>query len=174
MEVVPEQHVEWARQVALSQMHTWPLRAREEGLNAAMLALVEAARTYRPGGAATFRTYAHHRIRGAVVDHVRRELGRYWRPSSWPLHLSKRLPDWASSAALEAVERRVDRAQLVAAIERLEPRPRLMVVWHYWYGMSLREMGEVWGFTESRASQVMTQALERLRWLLDPWGLHGG
>ena len=173
MEVVLEDHVEWARLVALSQMHTWPVRAREEGINAALAALVEAAHTYRPGGPANFRTYASYRIRGAMVDHVRRQLGRYHRPAHWPVDLLKRHPDWASADALEAAERRVDRANLVAALERLDPRVRLMLVWRYWYGMTLLEVAEPWGLTESRASQLVTEALELLRRRLDPLGLHG-
>lgn len=171
--VVLDDHVVWARQVAVSQMHTWPYRAWEEGFGAAMVALVEAAGTYRPGGA-SFRDYAQHRIKGAVIDHARRQLGRHGRPLAIPLDHTRWLPDAGAARALEAAERRVDRAQLVWALEQLEPRVRLMVVWRYWYRMPLWQVGEAWGLTEGRVSQLITEALERLRRLIDPWGLHGG
>lgn len=55
------------------------------------------------------------------------------------------------------------RATLVAAIERLPERERLMMALYYEQELNLREIGEVLGVTESRVCQLHSQAIARLR-----------
>ncbi len=55
------------------------------------------------------------------------------------------------------------RSNLVQAIERLPERERLMMALYYDQDLNLREIGEVMGVTESRVSQIHTQAIARLR-----------
>lgn len=52
---------------------------------------------------------------------------------------------------------------LVEAIEDLPERERLMMGLHYEQEMNLKEIGEVLGVSESRVSQIHTQAVTRLR-----------
>ncbi|WP_062187933.1 RNA polymerase sigma factor FliA [Ferrovum myxofaciens] len=52
---------------------------------------------------------------------------------------------------------------LVDAIEELPERERLMMGLHYEQEMNLKEIGEVLGVSESRVSQIHTQAVTRLR-----------
>ena len=53
--------------------------------------------------------------------------------------------------------------RLAGAIEALPERERLVVALHYYEGLTLREIGELLGVTESRISQLHTQAVARLR-----------
>ncbi len=55
------------------------------------------------------------------------------------------------------------RINLVQAIERLPERERLMMALYYEQDLNLREIGEVMGVTESRVSQIHSQAIARLR-----------
>lgn len=55
------------------------------------------------------------------------------------------------------------RAQLIAAIDNLPPREKLVMGMHYEQEMNLREIGEVLGVSESRVCQLHTQAIARLR-----------
>ncbi|MDD2883446.1 MAG: RNA polymerase sigma factor FliA [Dechloromonas sp.] len=55
------------------------------------------------------------------------------------------------------------RLNLIRAIERLPERERLMMALYYEQELNLREIGEVLGVTESRVSQIHTQAIARLR-----------
>lgn len=55
------------------------------------------------------------------------------------------------------------RAALVQAIERLPEREKMLMAMHYEQDMNLREIGEVLGVSESRVSQLHSQAVSRLR-----------
>jgi chemotaxis protein MotA len=55
------------------------------------------------------------------------------------------------------------RQALVAAIDRLPEREKLMMGLYYEQELNLREIGEVMGVTESRVCQLHSQAIARLR-----------
>ncbi|MGH2992646.1 MAG: RNA polymerase sigma factor WhiG [Solirubrobacterales bacterium] len=58
--------------------------------------------------------------------------------------------------------------RLAAAIEMLPDRERLVVALYYYENLTLREIGEVLGVTESRVSQLHTKAVLGLRSHLQP------
>ncbi len=62
---------------------------------------------------------------------------------------------------------------LADAIVRLPERERIVVSLYHYDNLSLREIGEVLGVTESRASQLRTKGIMRLRAALDAEGLDG-
>jgi RNA polymerase sigma factor for flagellar operon FliA len=64
------------------------------------------------------------------------------------------------SAAMDATEMK-DR--LAEAIARLPEREKLVVALYYYENLTLREIGEVLGVTESRVSQLHTKAVLRLK-----------
>ncbi len=55
------------------------------------------------------------------------------------------------------------RAQLAKALRDLPTRDRQVLALHYYEGLNLRQIGEVFKITESRVSQIRRRALERLR-----------
>ncbi|MGV8933126.1 MAG: RNA polymerase sigma factor FliA [Gallionellaceae bacterium] len=59
------------------------------------------------------------------------------------------------------------RDALVKAIENLPERERLLMALHYEQDMNLREIGEVLGVGESRVCQLHSQAVTRLRSMLE-------
>jgi RNA polymerase sigma factor for flagellar operon FliA len=55
------------------------------------------------------------------------------------------------------------REALADAIQRLPERERLVITLYYYEELTLREIGEVLGVTESRVSQLHTKAVLRLK-----------
>jgi RNA polymerase sigma factor for flagellar operon FliA len=194
-------------------------------IQAGLIGLLEAARNYDAAKGASFETYAGIRIRGAMLDEVRRG---DWAPRS--LHrntrkmheamsrLEKRqgraasdqevanelgmplaeyhaiardslcsrvfsfddlggggddnpednLPGAGLSPA-EGAQRDVLRRQLAAAIAGLPERERLVLALYYDEELNLKEIGQVLGVSESRVSQIHSQAALRLRARLRDW-----
>jgi RNA polymerase sigma factor for flagellar operon FliA len=70
---------------------------------------------------------------------------------------------------LEVLRDKRFRTALVAAIEELPDREKLLMSMYYEQDMNLREIGTVMGVTESRVCQLHSQAVSRLRSKLKNW-----
>jgi len=64
---------------------------------------------------------------------------------------------------LEVVELGEARGILLGAINHLPEQERLVVALYYYEELTLKEIGEILGISESRVSQVHTKAIRRLR-----------
>lgn len=193
-------------------------------IQAGMLGLLEALKNYDASQGASFETYAGIRIRGAMLDEVRRS---DWTPRS--VHRNARAiteamrivenktgeeardTDVAKQLGVSVIEYQqmlqdsqsaklfsmdemsesgdhflddctdfapepsVDLSRegfqqaLAEAILNLPERERLVISLYYDEELNLREIGEVLGITESRVSQISTQAVLRLRARLADW-----
>ncbi|WP_210395722.1 RNA polymerase sigma factor FliA [Motiliproteus sediminis] len=197
----------------------------EDLIQSGMVGLLEAARKYDASKGASFETYAGIRIRGAIIDEVRRG---DWTPRS--VHRNGRrisdciqaveartgrdaqdadvaremgvsldeyhslLRDSASSRLFSIDEVREGRdstlvdelagdvpdpfaehqqdafqTALADAISRLPERERLVFALYYDEELNLKEIGQVLGVSESRVSQIHSQAALRLRGRLASW-----
>ena len=70
--------------------------------------------------------------------------------------------------ACDTYERRCMLAMLGRALSLLNERERQIVTWHYYDGLTLREIGERIGISQTRTFQLRAQALGHLRGLLAP------
>jgi RNA polymerase sigma factor for flagellar operon FliA len=77
--------------------------------------------------------------------------------------LLEMLEDPESVKPAEALDETEVREALAEAISRLPEREKLVVTLYYYEELTLREIGEVLGVTESRVSQLHTKAILRLR-----------
>jgi RNA polymerase sigma factor for flagellar operon FliA len=64
---------------------------------------------------------------------------------------------------VEAFEAEEMKEILAEAIERLSERERTVIALYYYEGLSLKEIGQILGVTESRVSQMHTKSVLRLR-----------
>jgi len=219
------QHAPLVKRIAYHLLNRLPDSVQADDLiQAGMLGLLEAIKHYDVLQGASFETYAGIRIRGAMLDEVRRS---DWTPRS--VHKKSR----QVSSAIQAIEnktgceaRDVDIAEylgiaideynsilqdaiscrvfsveelaetgdqysdesgnmeeepleclsrdsfqkaLANEIMKLPERERLVISLYYDDELNLREIGEVLNISESRVSQISTQAVLRLRSRLSGW-----
>lgn len=192
-------------------------------IQAGMLGLLEAAGKYDPSKGASFETYAGIRIRGAMVDEMRRgdwvprSVHRDARRISEAIHLIETrtgrdasdadvarelgvsLEDYhaslrdaaggrlfsidelgdtldrvgGESLAIDSPGQGVERerflTRLAEAIQQLPERERLVLALYYDEELNLKEIGQILEISESRVSQIHSQAALRLRARLGGW-----
>ena len=185
---------------------------REDVESAALLGLTEAACRYDDTRSEPFMAFATKRVRGAILDHLRRNdlLTRRGRQEARRIADATRQleaqhgravtdsvvaekmgisdSDFSASCAslrdasmiqideltvlpesstagtpLECIERQQLRAALTRALESLDERELLVLACYYQEGLTLREIGQILGVTESRVCQIHTQTLRTLR-----------
>jgi RNA polymerase sigma factor for flagellar operon FliA len=219
------QHAPLVKRIAYHLLSRLPDSVQVDDLiQAGMLGLLEALKNYDASQGASFDTYAGIRIRGSMLDEVRRS---DWTPRS--VHKKSRMV----SEAIRVIENRtgheardIDVAEhlgiamdeynhilqdssscrvfsveelaqdgdhylddtldqeegpvdslsregfqqaLANAIMGLPERERLVVSLYYDEELNLREIGEILNISESRVSQISTQAVLRLRSRLSEW-----
>ncbi len=190
-------------------------------VQAGMLGLLESLSKYDPSKGASFETYAGIRIRGAMLDEMRRG---DWAPRS--VHRNARrvseamrelehrtgkvasdrdiaksldvslqeyhailrdastcrlvsyeeVNDSDDSSILphiDADDHGAERAEMITslseAIGNLPERERLVMALYYDEELNLKEIGAVIGVSESRVSQILSQATLRVRSKIDNW-----
>lgn len=192
--------------------------AVDDLIQAGMLGLLDASRQYDPSQGARFETYARIRIRGAMLDELRRNdwapksvhrkareletamarienaTGRDARDAEVAQEMGISLDDYyqilqdANSCAvlnfddigldensigdgqneyrgepLSGMLQEQFNKRLADAIASLPERERMVISFYYDNELNLREIGDVLGVSESRISQLMSQAHMRLR-----------
>ena len=154
-----------------------PVSVSEDELFAAgMYGLMRAARSYDPSKGAGFKTYAYHRIRGSILDDLRRLdfLPRSMRdrarkngeeaPSVVGIPTDE---DGHESLAASQVEVESESSDmhdvLFREIDALPDKMRIVMSMYYREELKMREIGEKLNLTESRVSQIHSNAVSRLR-----------
>ena len=147
-------------------------------IQAGNIGLLQATRTFCPNGGVPLAGYAKFRIRGEMLDTVRRNLmPRQLTPvapagqseDNMDLESTLSSPPEHSPHSLLAETQRA--AILGEEVARLPPRYRAVVRLRYSDDFSLREIGAVLRVHESRACQLHRSALGRLRRALSRRGV---
>ncbi len=142
--------------------------------SAALLGLIDAVDRFEPGRGVPFEAYASLRIRGAIIDELRRidERGRGADPDATPrsISLDGLLAADAAEGFLatddeidEPFEREDLRGRVQGALEGLPPRQREVLARYYADALTLREAGARMGISEARACQLHGRAISNLR-----------
>ena len=196
----------------------------EDLLQAGMVGLLEARGNFDASKGASFETFAGIRIRGAMIDEIRRgdwvprsvhknsrsiaaaikaieqETGRDARDTEVAERLSVEVSEYrqmlmevsnghmmdfeglgvsedffsqglsdSSLTPLERIQKEDFRNSLASAISTLPEREKLVLALYYDEELNLKEIGEVMGVSESRISQINSQAMLRLQSRLKDW-----
>ena len=187
----------------------------DELIQVGMIGLLEASRAFDPVKGVEFENFAHSRVRGAMLDEVRRlsflprsavafnkshnesihtlaaELGRTPTQSEIADYMGKDLEDFHKERgkakrfetySMEVVTEEVmiiaddssqqpdvivEEAQFMDAvtdaIAELPEREQLVMQLYYVEEFNLKEIGETWGVSESRVSQILSSVVKTLR-----------
>lgn len=148
----------------------------DELYSAGLYGLMNAARSFDADRGAGFKTYAYHRIRGAILDELRRLdfLPRSLRdraraagedaPVVLPIPTDEDGHESLASTRGNGVSEQRDLGvALHRAIDELPDRMRVVMALYYREGLKMREIGERLQLTESRVSQIHSNAVSRLR-----------
>ena len=192
-------------------------------IQAGMIGLLEAAGKYDMSKGASFETFAGIRIRGAMLDEIRRgdwgprsvyrnsrrvneavalveaKVGRDARDAEVAAQLSVSLDEYFTMLkdlrgcrlfsfedVFDSEESRLQRPgdkstpdadlfdekfrqALLKAIQALPEREQLVLTLYYEKELNLKEVGKLLGVSESRVSQIHSQATLRLRGRLKSW-----
>ncbi|MDQ7050948.1 MAG: RNA polymerase sigma factor FliA [Enterobacterales bacterium] len=196
----------------------------EDMLQAGMLGLLEARGNFDASKGASFETFAGIRIRGSMIDEIRRgdwvprsvhknaraiasvikeieqTTGRDARDTEVAKRLGVEVHEYrqmlmdvanghmmdfdgmgvdedyfsqglsdTSQTPLERIQREDFRNSLTDAISSLPEREKLVLALYYDEELNLKEIGEVIGVSESRISQINSQAMLRLQSRLKDW-----
>jgi RNA polymerase sigma factor for flagellar operon FliA len=177
-------HLRLAASIARSMSKQLPRHLDPQDLEQdARLGLMDAALKFDARRNAAFGTNARRRIRGAIIDGLRRtdHLSRDERTSikaegadapAGALHpkTADEIPGVLVAPDRYAVEAERDRL-LHDAICTLPARWRIVIRAYYHGGKTMREIGLGLGVNESRVSNIRARALRRLRQRLEAQGL---
>jgi RNA polymerase sigma factor for flagellar operon FliA len=149
-------------------------------IQAGNVGLLQATRTYSPNRGAPLAGYAKFRIRGEMLDTIRRNGGAPFTSGTQrgdetegDMNLESRIPAPAENSPHSMVARRERASILGQEVQRLSPRFRTLVRLRYSKEFSLREIGAALRVQESRACQLHQSALEELRRALSRRGVRG-
>ncbi len=223
------QYAPLVKRIAYHLMSRLPPSVQADDLiQAGMIGLLEASRNYDATQGASFETYAGIRIRGAMLDEIRKNdwaprsvhrkarkvaeavrtieniKGRDARDSEVAEILEISLDEYhqmlqdasgylvmsfedmgvddeavalqfadRNPGILEGLQRDDFKKSLSEAVAGLPERERLVMALYYDEELNLREIGAVLGVSESRVSQIHSQALIRLQARLSQWRSEG-
>src|SRR5262245_22755684 len=169
-----------ARPAANRLVRRLPSMVRYDDLySAGLTALVEASRRFDFQRGVEFRTYARHRVYGAMLDELRRldTVSRDRRrairegtvsPDALP---APRLVELSAASTVadptpnveDELDRRRAMQRMKDAVTTLPERLQLVLRLRITEGWTLREVADHLGVTEARACQLVGEAVKRLR-----------
>lgn len=222
-----EEFAPLVKRIAYHMMMRMPASVQVDDLiQAGMIGLIEAAQKYDASKGASFDTYAGIRIRGAIVDEMRRgdwaprsvhrnarriaqaikaveaRTGRDAQDADVAVEMGVSIEEYftmlqdsncsrlysyeetfgeedsnidaseTSSAFVspfEGLQREGLKAALAEAIKQLPEREQMVLALYYNEELNLKEIGLVLGVSESRVSQIHSQAASRLKARLAGW-----
>lgn len=141
--------------------------------------LSEAIDRFDPDYGTKFETYAIQRIRGKILDEIRKVQSKYRIQTNsnvlaTNLSLNKSvseednfmlyevIPDELEEPD-ETVENLEAKELLVEALEKLDERDRLIITLYYYEHLNYKEIATILGITVSRVSQVHTKIINKLK-----------
>ncbi len=152
-----ESNLDLVRKIALFLMKRLPASIEYDDLyQSGCIGLLRAAELYDPSTGVPFRVYASTRVKGAMLDSIRRN---EWRNAN---HLPITEDVLDIPAPIEDVTRTIEhgeRARLVAeSAEGIADKSARVIDIYFWQEQKLAGVGREFGVRQSRSSQLLRTA----------------
>lgn len=204
-----------------------PLISKEDLVSVGVIGLIEAYHRYDPSKKVKFRTFAEFRIKGAMLDEIRKldiiprstknkinefeeilkklhqKLGRMPNDEEIAESMNLNLEEYykflesirgITFIDIESLKQKIPELEdkdifelisgdkedpfekyalkelwkkLEKALEYLSEKERLVLALYYYEGLTMKEIGKILNYTESRISQIHNQAILKLRSILN-------
>jgi RNA polymerase sporulation-specific sigma factor len=161
----------WIKRTALSLQARMPWADLDELLQWGAIGMLEATKRYDRSLGVDFQAFAARRIRGAMIDGLRRE-GALRRGEA--VFDAETVDSAAYSAGtspedpLAQLMRADNRTVIVAALKELPQLEFRVLSLHYYNEMNNREIAAILAISEGYASRIRKRALELLALRLNP------
>ncbi|MDR3520766.1 MAG: sigma-70 family RNA polymerase sigma factor [Acidocella sp.] len=161
----------WIKRTALYLKVRMPWADLDELLQSGAIGMLEALKRYDTSHGVEFAAFAARRIRGAMIDSLRRDGMR----RRGECQLDTELVDssnfhngTAREDPLSHLLRADSRAALIVALQSLPPLEYRVLTLHFYEEMNNREIAAILGISEGYASRVRKRALTSLAVYLTP------
>jgi RNA polymerase sigma factor (sigma-70 family) len=155
----------WVKRIALMLRARIPWADLDELLQWGAIGMLEAMQKFDPTLGVVFEAYAMRRVRGAMLNGLRREGMRRRGESEFDAEKvdSAALAGGMSPEDPLVLLTRADRqAELVAALQTLPPLEYRVLALHFYDEMNNREIAAILEISEGYASRIRKRALEML------------
>jgi RNA polymerase sigma factor for flagellar operon FliA len=154
-------------------------------VSSGVIGLAEAWERFDPARGVAFEAFAVPRVRGSIIDAIRasdwvpRKARQRSRRTGEPVAMLVSLDGGRSDGDSDGPGARItdetiplpgaelmsaeQRQELIATLNRLPEREKMIVTLHYFHGVQLAQIARNLGVTESRVSQLHGRALRMLR-----------
>ena len=166
-ETLVHQYADLVKKMAYQIKAKLPASVEADDLiQAGMMGLLDAAGKYQDNQGAQFKTYATQRIHGAIMDELRSAELIYFEDvhkNEEEDHFLDRFIQNNKSDVINGLLSRDFKEALKESIDALPEREKMLMGLYYEQELNLKEIGAVMSVTESRVSQMHSQAVARIR-----------
>ncbi len=156
---------DWIKRMALLLKARMPWADVDEMLQWGAIGMMEASQRFDPGHGVAFQAFAARRIRGAMIDGLRREGSRrrgeaIFDPET--VEIAAQKGGDGPEDPLSLLTRTDNRALLVEALRALPQLEYRILALHFYDELNNREIASVLDISEGYASRLRKRALETL------------
>jgi RNA polymerase sigma factor for flagellar operon FliA len=131
----------------------------EELMSWGRMGLLSAIETFDPGRETKFESYAISKVRWAMLDEFRKQ---DWVPRRVRAQIQE--AERAASRLAQSLRRAPTELEMAGEMNlSLEEYRSFVATFYFYEGLTLREIGRALGLSEGRISQILRQALMKLR-----------
>lgn len=161
---------DWIKRMALLMKTRMPWADLDDMLQWGAVGMMEATQRFDPGHGVAFQAFAARRIKGAMIDGLRREGTRRRGEAIFDTELVENAAQVSGDAPedpLTLLTRSANRVLLVEALRLLPKLEYQVLALHFYDELNNREIACVLDISEGYASRLRKRALERLAQQID-------